>query len=226
MSIITSVLPILAGGDTYKITSSFGWRIDPVTGEGSGEHKGIDLVLWRGFGAIAQVCAAWDGVVYAVRDGVEGFDKSRSAGNYVIIDHGDGLVTRYYHLAHKSVRVQPGDKVTPGQVIGVMGSTGYSTGAHLHFQLEIAGVPIDPEPFITGEVPDMPSEDSSGGGEDQFVDDNNMDNTPADWAAEAVQWAQENGILYGDETGNLRLHDPCTREMMLVFLHRALGGGS
>ena len=215
MSIIESVLPILDGGNTYKVTSQFGWRIDPVTGEGSGEHKGIDLVLWKGWGAVAPVCAAWDGTVSAVRDGVEGFDKSKSAGNYVIIDHGDGLVSRYYHLAYGSVKVQPGDTVSAGQIIGFMGSTGYSTGAHLHFQLEIAGVPIDPLPFITGEVPDSPA----GG------DDDAMDNTPADWAADAVRWARDNGILYGDENGNLRLREPCTREMMLVFLFRALGGG-
>lgn len=52
-----------------------------------------------------------------------------------------------------------------------------------------------------------------------------MDNTPSDWAADAVQWAVDNGIMYGDENGNYRLRDACTREMMLVFLYRALGGG-
>lgn len=217
MSVITSVLPILAGGDTYKVTSPFGWRVDPVTGKGSGEHKGIDLVLWRGTGGTtAQICAAWDGYVSAVRDEVEGFDRNRSAGNYVVIDHGDGVVTRYYHLAADSVRVAAGDEVHAGEVIGMMGSTGYSTGAHLHFQVEIDGVPVDPEPFITGEVPD--SVEPAGG-------DDGMDNTPADWAADAVEWAKESGILYGDETGNLRLHEACTREMMLVFLYRAMGGG-
>lgn len=217
MSVITSALPILAGGDTYKVTSPFGWRVDPVTGKGSGEHKGIDLVLWRGtYGTVAQVCAAWDGYVSAVRDEVEGFDRNRSAGNYVIIDHGDGVVTRYYHLAADSVRVAAGDEVHAGEVIGMMGSTGYSTGAHLHFQVEIDGVPVDPEPFITGEVPD--AVEPAGG-------DDGMDNTPADWAADAVAWAKESGILYGDETGNLRLHEACTREMMLVFLYRAMGGG-
>ena len=213
--IITSALPILDGGNTYKVTSPFGWRTDPVTGEGSGEHKGIDLVPWKGWGAVAPVCAAGDGTVSAARDSVEGFDKSKSAGNYVIIDHGDGLVSRYYHLAYGSVKVQSGDTVSAGQIIGFMGSTGYSTGAHLHFQIEIAGVPIDPLPFITGEVPDNPAGDGDG----------TMDNTPADWAEDAVRWAQDNGILYGDENGNLRLHEPCTREMMLVFLFRALGGG-
>ena len=229
MSIITSVLPILAGGDTYKVTSPFGWRVDPVTGKGSGEHKGIDLVLWRGtYGTTAQICAARDGYVSAVRDEVEGFDRNRSAGNYVIIDHGDGLTTRYYHLAHGSVKVKPGDHIRGGDQIGMMGSTGYSTGAHLHFQLEMDGVPIDPYPFLVGEVPDevceCPSIAGDGGNNDTGMTEG-MDNTPSEWAREAVTWAKESGILYGDETGNLRLHEACTREMMLVFLYRAMGGG-
>lgn len=222
MSMITSVLPLLDGGDTYKITSPFGWRVNPVAGAGRQDHKGIDLVLWRGWGDVAPVCAAWDGFVTATRDEVDGYDTSRSAGNYVIVDHGCGLTAKYYHLAFGSVKVSPGDAVHAGQELGFMGSTGASTGAHLHFQLELDGVPIDPEPFITGEVP----EPASGGAEGGNADGGEFDNTPADWAAEAVQWALDGGILYGDENGNLRLHEPCTREMMLVFLHRALGGGS
>ncbi len=224
MSIIESVLPILDGGSTYKITSPFGWRVDPIAGSGRQDHKGIDLVLWRGWGAIAPVCAAWDGFVTAVRDDVEGFDKTRSAGNYVIIDHGGGLTARYYHLAYGSVKVHPGDTVHAGQEIGYMGATGAITGAHLHFQMEIDGAPVDPEPFITGIVPDAPYETPSGGGESGNGDGGEFDNTPAEWASDAVRWAQESGILYGDENGNLRLHEPCTREMMLVFLYRATGG--
>lgn len=208
--IIKSTLPVLTGGEEYKVTSPFGWRADPVTGLGNGQHKGIDLTLWKGWSALSAIGAAWDGVVTDVRDGVDGFDTVLSAGNRVTIDHGDGVVTKYYHLKNKSICVSVGDRVTAGQQIGYMGSTGYSTGAHLHFQLEIFGEPVDPMPYLIGEVPE-----AIGGGEE-------MDNTPADWAEEAVQWAQKNGILYGDENGNLRLHENCTREMMLVFLHRAL----
>jgi hypothetical protein len=216
--IITSVLPILEGGETYKVTSPFGTRADPITGKANTTHKGIDIVLWKGWSSPAPVCAAWDGTVINMRDDVEGYDTVRSAGNYVIIDHGDGLTTRYYHLAYGSVKVKPGDHVQAGEAIGYMGSTGYSTGAHLHFQLELDGVPIDPYPFIIGEVPDELPQGGDPIGEGQ-------DNTPSDWAADAVKWAIDSGILYGDETGNLRLHDPCTREMMLVFLYRTLGGG-
>ena len=211
---ILSVLPVLTEGTTYRVTSPFGYRADPVTGEGGQEHKGIDLTLWRGYSALSAIGAAWDGTVTDVRDGVEGFDTVRSAGNRVTIDHGDGVVTKYYHLANGSIPVQVGDSVTAGQVIGQMGSTGYSTGAHLHFQLEIYGEPVDPQPFLLGEE-DIPEESGA-----------EMDNIPAEWAEDAVAWAVENGILYGDENGNYRLHENCTREMMLVFLYRAVGGGS
>lgn len=212
---ILSVLPVLTEGTTYRVTSPFGYRTDPVTGEGGQGHKGIDLTLWRGYSALSAIGAAWDGTVTDVRDGVEGFDTVRSAGNRVTIDHGDGVVTKYYHLANGSIPVQVGDSVTAGQVIGQMGSTGYSTGAHLHFQLEIYGEPVDPQPFLLGEE-DIPEE----------IPVCEMDNIPAEWAEDAVAWAVENGILYGDENGNYRLHENCTREMMLVFLYRAVGGGS
>lgn len=222
---IQSILPILGGGDTYRVTSPFGWRVDPVTGEGNGQHKGIDLVLWVGYSTVAPICAAWDGVVTFVRNSVNGFSKTQSAGNYVIIDHGDGVVTKYYHLGKGTVAVKCGETVTAGQQIGYMGSTGYSTGAHLHFQLEINGVPVDPYPFITGEVPDA-ADPSDGAGDGSNDIEAEMDNTPSEWAAEAVQWAVDNGIMYGDENGNYKLRDACTREMMLVFLYRALGGES
>ena len=212
---IVSVLPVLTEGTTLRVTSPFGYRTDPVTGEGGQGHKGIDLTLWRGYSALSAIGAAWDGTVTDVRDGVEGFDTVRSAGNRVTIDHGDGVVTKYYHLANGSIPVQVGDSVTAGQVIGQMGSTGYSTGAHLHFQLEIYGEPVDPLPFLLGEE-DIPEE----------IPTEEMDNIPAEWAEDAVAWAVENGILYGDENGNYRLHESCTREMMLVFLYRAVGGGS
>ena len=212
---ILSVLPVLTEGTTLRVTSPFGYRTDPVTGEGGQGHKGIDLTLWRGYSALSGIGAAWDGTVTDVRDGVEGFDTVRSAGNRVTIDHGDGVVTKYYHLANGSIPVQIGDAVTAGQLIGRMGSTGYSTGAHLHFQLEIYGEVVDPLPFLLGEE-DIPEE----------IPTEEMDNVPAEWAEDAVAWAVENDILYGDENGNYRLHENCTREMMLVFLYRAVGGGS
>lgn len=208
---VESVLPIMTDGNTLKVTSPFGYRVDPVTGVGNGAHKGIDLTCWKGWSALSGIAAAWDGVVKTAYDNVEGFSKSESRGNYVIIDHGNGLETHYYHLAHGSITVSAGDTVTAGQQIGYMGSTGYSTGAHLHFQIEKDNIPIDPQPYITGEEsPEMNNE--------QY----NLDNTPSEWSADALDWAVNNGIIYGDENGNFRLREYCTREQMLVFLYRAL----
>lgn len=200
---IKSVLPILLDGDTYKVTSLFGYRIDPFTGIGNQAHQGIDLVLWRGYSALSNIGVAWDGVVSKVS-----YDTSR--GNYVIVEHGEGWQSHYYHLYTDSIPVSEGDYVVAGDKIGHMGSTGASTGAHLHFQLEHNGVPIDPLPYITGE--ETIENESIGGDE--------MDNIPAEWAEDAVNWAQENGILYGDENGDLHLHEPVTCERMLVFLYR------
>lgn len=196
---IQSVLPILTDGGEYLVTSPFGYRKDPFTGEGTYTHKGVDLVLWKGYGALSDIGAAFAGTVAVVS-----FDNSR--GNFVMIDHGNGYMSHYYHMADKSVKVSRGDYVEAGQVLGSMGSTGYSTGAHLHFQLEKDGVAIDPLPFITGE--------------DMMPGTAAKDEAPEDWSREAVEWALSNGILYGDGTGNLMLKEPCTREQMVVFLHR------
>lgn len=94
-------------------------------------HSGVDI---RG-DAGSPVWAAADGTVLAA-----GFDKD--SGNTVVIDHGDGRQTSYAHLAEMSVAV--GDSVVTGQQIGTLGNTGKSTGAHLHFAVEIDGEPADP----------------------------------------------------------------------------------
>lgn len=71
---------------------------------------------------------------------------SNSAGNYIIIDHGDGLVTKYMH--HEELYVKKGQQVTKGQQIGLSGTTGNSTGNHLHFQVEENGVAVDPMLYL------------------------------------------------------------------------------
>ncbi len=69
-------------------------------------------------------------------------------GTYVIVDHGRGLLTLYGHMAVVSVR--SGQRVSRGQPIGVEGSTGASTGVHLHFEVRLGGTPVDPRPYLTG----------------------------------------------------------------------------
>lgn len=98
-------------------------------------HTGLDLASGR-----TTVTAAADGVVAVVGSGTTGY------GNYVIIVHSDGFVTLYGHLALTSVIV--GQKVAQGQPIGIEGSTGASTGTHLHFEVRLHGQPVDPAPYL------------------------------------------------------------------------------
>lgn len=118
-----------------RLTSDFGYRTAPTAGA-STYHKGIDM----GTGAynIPTYAAQAGTVTYAGPGG--------AAGNLITIDHGNGLVTKYMH--HDKVYVKAGDRVEKGQQIGLSGSTGNSTGNHLHFQVEKDGVAIDPLPYL------------------------------------------------------------------------------
>jgi len=116
------------------ISSGFGYRADPFTGAGA-FHPGLDF---RGpIGA----------PIYAAAPGRVSFVGQRSGyGNCVEIDHGNGLQTRYAHMS--GFRTQVGRQVSPGEVIGLIGSTGRSTGPHLHFEVRIADRPVNPRPFL------------------------------------------------------------------------------
>lgn len=114
--------------------SSFGWRVDPFTGEAD-MHPGVDFPAETG----TPIKAAAAGVVINV-------EKNPSYGNMVDIDHGDDLVTRYAHCS--KVLVQPGALVKRGQVVAAVGSTGRSTGPHLHFEVRIHGVAQNPNRFL------------------------------------------------------------------------------
>jgi hypothetical protein len=114
-------------------------------------------------------------------------------------------------------KVTTGQRVKAGDVLGIMGTTGYSTGDHLHFEVRTVGNKVlDPAEYLG-----IPNEV----GEVKTPDARQDDSIPAEWARDAVEWAKRNGILYGDEVGNLRLREPCTREMAVVFLYRAMTGG-
>ncbi|MFS0945640.1 phage tail spike protein [Enterococcus casseliflavus] len=106
------------------VTSEFGWRTHPITGEAN-YHNGIDLVNNN---SNAPIYASADGEVIVAGD-ANYFDWY---GNWVVIKHSDGMYTGYAHLS--SVKVSKGSTVTQGQQIGVIGTTGPSTGIHLHFQ--------------------------------------------------------------------------------------------
>lgn len=121
----------------YVITSTFGNRVNPISHDRR-LHAGVDLAMLPGPG---PVVAADDGTV--VRAGPFG-----GLGNEVTVQHADGVQTRYGHLARIAAGITPGSKVAAGQVLGEEGSTGASTGPHLHFEVHRNGAPIDPVRFM------------------------------------------------------------------------------
>jgi len=116
------------------LSSSFGWRRNPVTGRYA-MHEGLDFAAPRG----TPIRAASGGVVTEAGR-VSGY------GKMVEINHGNGLVTRYAHASRLDVKV--GDIVEKGQVIANVGTTGRSTGPHLHFEVRMAGHPLNPTLFL------------------------------------------------------------------------------
>ncbi|MBR3465260.1 MAG: peptidoglycan DD-metalloendopeptidase family protein [Clostridiales bacterium] len=125
-----------------NITSPFGWRIHPVYNTKK-FHSGIDIGGSYG----TAIMAAGAGVVIYTAKPVQGHNTGGSGyGNYCIIDHGGGYTTLYGHM--RNVYVKTGQKVKSGQKIGEMGSTGTSTGAHLHFEVRKSGSPVNPERYL------------------------------------------------------------------------------
>lgn len=117
--------------NTAHITSPFGNRVDPFNADVVENHKGLD------FGASLRepVMAQWNGIVS------QSF-FSATGGNMVVISHGNGLVTRYLHL--DEALVKQGDIVSQYDVIGYAGTTGSSTGVHLHFEVKLDDIPVNP----------------------------------------------------------------------------------
>jgi murein DD-endopeptidase MepM/ murein hydrolase activator NlpD len=120
---------------TAAFTSGFGVRSDPFR-HGAAMHPGIDLSGPYG----TPIYATADGTV--LRAGW----NSGGYGNLVELDHGRGIATRYGHLS--AILIHAGDRITRGQLIGRMGSTGRSTGNHLHYEVRIDGRPVNPVPFM------------------------------------------------------------------------------
>ena len=116
------------------LTSTFGHRTSPFTGRRE-FHKGLDIA--NQVGTPVQVTA--DGIIKTV-------GSRRYLGNYLIVDHGHGMVTHYGHL--EKALVKRGDKVKRGDVIAEMGNSGRSTGPHLHYAVYLNGVPVNPTTYI------------------------------------------------------------------------------
>ena len=117
------------------VTSEFGYRIHPLTNQNS-FHTGIDIGADYG----KSICAALSGTVErAVKDDVD-------YGNFVVLRHSDGVQTMYAHCS--KLKVSVGDEVEKGDVIGLVGSTGKSTGPHLHFEIRVNNVRLNPAWYL------------------------------------------------------------------------------
>jgi murein DD-endopeptidase MepM/ murein hydrolase activator NlpD len=127
-------IPQVVPAASKHITSNFGYRTDPISG-GPAFHSGLDFKGPTG----APVYAAARGKIAFV-------GRHAGYGNSVVIDHGNGLRTRYAHMS--AFRARAGDLVRAGQLIGAVGSTGRSTGPHLHFEVRLNGQPINPRPLL------------------------------------------------------------------------------
>lgn len=200
-------------GSRVRITSSFGYRTDPISGEEGTFHGGLDLVGLDSKNLYAPV----GGVVLVSQMVTDKANRTWEWGNYICISGDDGNLYYLCHMARRSVNV--GERVEEGELIGIEGSTGYSTGSHCHFEVrdknnkqlnpaELLGIPN-----VAGEVITV--------NENVITDNGSVgDSTPAEWSREAVKWATKNGILQGNENGDLMLRQTATREQIVTMLHR------
>jgi murein DD-endopeptidase MepM/ murein hydrolase activator NlpD len=131
----SKLLPTIQPVNVSYNASGFGWRLDPFNGH-SAFHEGIDFPSAVG----TPILAAAGGVVIAA-------EYHPQFGNMIDIDHGNGIVTRYAHASKLHVKL--GDITRRGQHIADIGSTGRSTGAHLHFEVHVNGVPQNPHKFLS-----------------------------------------------------------------------------
>jgi murein DD-endopeptidase MepM/ murein hydrolase activator NlpD len=120
------------------VTSPFGGRLDPFSG-GASFHPGLDITAPYG----ERVVAAGSGVVVSAGNKGDGY------GNKVVISHGDTISTLYGHLS--AILVKKGEEVKEGDPIGRVGSTGRSTGDHLHFEIRVDGTPVNPLAYLASD---------------------------------------------------------------------------
>ncbi len=119
-------------------SSSYGWRVDPFSGR-MAYHEGLDFTAVVG----TAIHAAAGGIVMSA-------EQTPDYGKIVKIDNGSGIETRYAHAS--KLLVKAGERVEKGQLIAEVGSTGRSTGAHLHFEIRLNGAPLDPRKYLQSEV--------------------------------------------------------------------------
>lgn len=164
--------------DGTTITSEYGYREQPTQGA-STDHKGIDIGVPEG----TKVYACEDGKVIIAMD-------SETAGNYIVIDHGNGYISKYMH--NSVLKVSVGDIVKKGQEIALSGNTGISTGPHLHFQIEYNGKPVDPLTFKY--------DNNMGGGQGGVGSDTNtIGATKTKYYAKIATWNKTTDTIETDD---------------------------
>jgi len=133
-SVLKDMLPNSSPVNAAFNSSSYGWRIDPFNGN-KAFHEGLDFSAATG----TPIYAAAGGIVTTA-------ERTPDYGNIVKVDHGSGLETRYAHASKLMVKV--GDRVEKGQIVALVGSTGRSTGAHLHYEIRLNGNALDPRKYL------------------------------------------------------------------------------
>jgi murein DD-endopeptidase MepM/ murein hydrolase activator NlpD len=133
-SVLKDMLPNSKPIDAAYKSSSYGWRIDPFRGTRA-FHEGLDFTARSG----TPIRAAADGIVTTA-------SRTSDYGNLVKLNHGAGLETRYAHAS--KLLVKPGERVVKGQVIALVGTTGRSTGPHLHYEIRLDGHALDPRKYL------------------------------------------------------------------------------
>lgn len=134
-SVLKEMLPNSSPVNAAYNSSSYGWRIDPFNGN-KAFHEGLDFTANSG----TPIYAAADGIVVLA-------ERTHDYGNLVKVDHGGGLETRYAHASKLLVAV--GERVNKGQIVALVGSTGRSTGPHLHYEIRLNGNSLDPRKYLS-----------------------------------------------------------------------------
>lgn len=183
----------------FRIVSPYGARSDPFTGEQSW-HGGIDLVGVD----TKEIRAVCGGYVLRSRMVTDRDDRTWEWGNYVSVLGDDGMTVYYCHLSERAP--EAGKRIEAGGLVGIEGSTGKSTGPHLHLEVR------------TGAYDTVSAAEYLGIENVQGVTAGRIPGMHP-WSEDAVKWAVQNGVILGDGKG-YALEEACTREHMCVFLYR------
>ena len=154
------------GLDYSYMTSKFGYRKfwnDVTEMYNTNFHNGVDLTS----GTV--VIAVEKGKVASVRSNINGYTEKYPSGNYVTLYHGNNVYTTYCHLKYGSVNLKVGDSVDKGEKLGLKGSTGYSTGPHLHFGVKKDNAWVDPDPYLIGEKSILESVENESKSENTYI---------------------------------------------------------